>query len=59
MAEGYIWQPAAALFVGFAACIILTRLMSGWYANVPLTQLRAGEAEIVEEFCREEGLKNT
>jgi ESS family glutamate:Na+ symporter len=58
VAEGYIWQPAAVLLVGFAACIVLTRALSGWYANVPMTQLRAGEAEIAEEFAREEGLKS-
>jgi ESS family glutamate:Na+ symporter len=57
IATGYIWQPAAVLLVGFAACIVLSRTMSGWYANVPLTQIRDGEAEIIDEFNREEGLR--
>jgi ESS family glutamate:Na+ symporter len=56
IATGYIWQPAAVLLVGFATCIVLSRMMSGWYANVPLTQIRDGEAEIIDEFNREEGL---
>jgi len=57
VATGFILQPALVLIAAFIACIVLSRAMCGWYAHIPLTQLRDGEAEIVEEFEREEGLK--
>jgi ESS family glutamate:Na+ symporter len=56
VAEGFIWQTGAVLLAASIVCIVLARLICGWYANVPKTQLREGEAEIIEEFMREEGL---
>ena len=48
VANGIILTPALVLIGGFIACILLTRMISGWHANVPKTQLREGEAEIIE-----------
>lgn len=48
VANGIILTPALLLLGGFIACMLLSRVICGWYANVPKTQLRDGEAEIIK-----------
>lgn len=56
VANGIIWAPAIVLTGTFVVCMIMSRLMVGWY-NVPADQLREGEAEVISEFQAEEGVK--
>lgn len=56
IANGVILPPGLLLVGGFIACIVLTRMLSGWHAKVPMTELREGEAEIIAEFAKEEGM---
>lgn len=56
VANGIIWPPAIVLFGTFVVCMIMSRLMVGWF-NTPANKLREGEAEIIAEFQAEEGMK--
>lgn len=45
LAHGIIFWPMICLLVAFAACIILSRILVGWF-RYPNSALRAGESEV-------------
>ena len=53
VANGIILQPAILLLGVFVVCIALTKITNGWYAGIPATALREGEAEIISAFKAE------
>jgi len=50
VANGIILVPALVLICSAAGCILLSAVISGWHANIPKTQLREGEKEIISEL---------
>lgn len=44
--QGMIWGPAILLTVGFFVCILMSRMMVGWFSS-SLTKIREGEARII------------
>ncbi len=54
VANGIILTPALILTGAAITCIVLSKMLSGWHADIPANALREGEAEIIKEFNMEE-----
>ena len=54
VANGVILMPALILTGSAVACIVLTRMLNGWHADIPANALREGEADVIKEFNMEE-----
>lgn len=51
--QGIIFWPTVVLLAGFFSCLILSRLLIGWFTSSP-TALRPGEAGIIAGTCVDE-----
>ena len=49
VASGYVLVPAMVLVACFAAAILLSRFLIGWFTQ-PADRLREGEGKLIEQF---------